>query len=96
MPTPITPKREAEIVDAYHRHGNTKTVAYVVCASQNTVRRVVRAAGLLRPNHRPFLPLPCPSELRRLVKHCGSHRAAARVLGCHVNTLRNRLYGRTS
>lgn len=91
----LTPTREAEILDAYKRYGSVKDAAFAVLAGVETVRRIAREAGVLRPHGTwSRLSLPSDDELLQMVKRLGSHAAVARDLGCHVNTIRNRLYGR--
>lgn len=92
----MTPEREAEILGAYQRFGSCHHAADVVGACTRTVCKVARAAGVLAP-HASIArrkPLPSDRELLRLIGKHGSHGAVARMFGCSVQTLRNRLYGR--
>jgi hypothetical protein len=90
----MTAEREAQILDAYLRHRSVKHAAYVACAGKAAVRRVAKRAGVLREHGRPWLPLPDNETLARMVTAHGTHEAVAKILGCHVNTIRNRMYGR--
>lgn len=90
----MTPQREREILDAYKRHQSIHNAAYVACASKTTVRRIAKEAGILRSQARPWAPLPNLDTLFAMVKKHGTHVQVAKILGCHVNTLRNRMYGR--
>lgn len=89
----MSPERESEILDAYRRYRNVWHTAHAVMASPNTIRRIARAAGVLRPWGNKCA-LPSGPMLVRLVRVHGSHAAVARIFGCHPNTIRNRMYGR--
>lgn len=88
----MTPDREREIVDAYLRHGSVKDAAYVAMASKSTVRRVTKRAGVLKARGRPWSKVPRDKTwLRSIIASAGGKTEAARLLGCHPNTIRNRL-----
>lgn len=92
MPAPMTLARESEILDAYKRYRSVRAAAYVCSTGVDQVRRVARAAGVLRP-WGGKAPLPALAELEQLVKRLGSQGAAARHLGVCRNTVGNRLRG---
>lgn len=89
---PMTsPRREAAILEAYKRHGSIEAAAFAMSAGKSTVARVARAAGLLKPHARPWVALPSNDELLRMLADLGTRQAVADALGCHRNTIRNRL-----
>jgi hypothetical protein len=89
----MSPEREAEILEAYKRHRSVKATAFVCCTGPDQVRRIAKAAGVLRPPGERK-ELPEPAELERMAARAGSQVALARELGVHVNTIGNRLRGR--
>lgn len=90
-----SPRREAAILETYRRCGSVRTTAFVMAASLLTIRRIAKAAGVLKPHARPWSTIPSADELRRMLAELGTHQAVADACGCHRNTVHNRLYGRT-
>lgn len=90
----MTAEREAQILDAYLRWGSVKHAAFVASAGKSAVRRIARAAGVLKRHGCPFKPLPDNAELIRLVKVHRTYGAVAALFGVHRNTIANRLNGR--
>jgi len=91
----LSARRKAAILEAYVRYGSVRTTAFVMGASLLTVRRIAKAAGVLKPHARPWSTIPSADELRRLLAELGTYQAVADACGCHRNTIHNRLYGRT-
>ncbi len=92
----MTPERRAEILDAYLRYGSSHHAAYVTQSCTRTVCNVARMAGVLAPHSSVArrANLPEVDVLLRLLRKHRTHRAVARLFGCSVQTLRNRMYGR--
>lgn len=90
----MTPEREQQILDAYLRWGSVKHTVFVAGASPHTVRRIAKAAGVLKHHGPPLKPLPSNAELLRLVKVHKTYGRVAALFGVHRNTIVNRLNGR--